>query len=274
MVITKSQKRKNFIFNGRRWNRTTTASFSGLYSTIELSPDEKMAKIFKSKFKLTKRYARFSNTCVYLKVNEHKKIRFGYKVYQKIFKRYRSKRALRINVRKPRISVKRKTSYGKALEIKEKFSYLLGGIHASKLQRYVHLCRTKMYSPIRSLLKKLESRLDLIAYRMNIVQSPRLVRALIKLGYVRVDGQPKQQTHFSVKRNSYVDLSLPPYIYPELKRQFKEIVKKKLLFKPWSNYAEISYKIFRSIRYGEPVENNIFYPFNFKIYYFFRLYPR
>jgi ribosomal protein S4 len=233
-----------------------------------------MAKINSSKYALVKRYARFSNTCVYLKKNEHKKVRYGYKVYQKIFRRYRSKRALRINVRKPRISVKRKTSFGKALEIKEKFTYLLSGIHSNKLKKYVHTCRTKIYSPLRSLLKKLENRLDVTLYRINLVQSPKLLRWLASLGYVSVDNRQKFRPSFSVKKNSYVDLSMPVWLYPTLKKQFKEIVKKKLIFKPQTNYSEISYKIFRLIKFADPTEKNIFYPFNFKVYYFFRLYPR
>ncbi len=36
--MTFSKIKENISKNGRRWNRTTTASFSGLYSTIELSP--------------------------------------------------------------------------------------------------------------------------------------------------------------------------------------------------------------------------------------------
>jgi ribosomal protein S4 len=233
-----------------------------------------MAKIFNSKFKLVKRYARFSNTCVYLKANEHKKIRYGYKVYQKIFRRYRSKRALRINVRKPRISIKRKTSYGKAMEIKEKFSYLLGGIHSGKLKKYVHLSRSKFYAPMRTFMKKIESRLDIILYRINIVQSPKWIRALIKLGYVRVNGLIRNKTSFFVKPNNYVDLYVPYYIYPGVKKQFKEMIKKKLIFKLQNTYSETSYKIFRAISHSAPTEKTIFYPFNFKTYYFFRLYPR
>lgn len=233
-----------------------------------------MAKIFDSKYTLVKRYARFSNTCVYLKDNAHKKIRFGYKVYQKIFRRYRSKRALRINVRKPRIYVKRKTSYGKALEIKEKFTYLLAGIHSNKLKKYVHICRTKIYSPLRSLLKILESRLDVILYRINLVQSPKTLRGLASLGYVSVNGTQKFRPSFSIKVNNYVDLGIPAWLYPKLKSQFKERVKKKLIFKPQTSYSEISYKLFRLIKFSEPTEKNVFYPFNFKVYYFFRLYPR
>lgn len=233
-----------------------------------------MAKIITSKFKLVKRYARFSNTCVYLKINQRKKIRYGYKVYQKIFRRYRSRKTIRINVRKPRVSIKRKTSYGKALEIKEKFSYLLGGIHSNKLKRYVHLARSKTYSPLRIFLGKLESRLDVLIYRINIIREPQVIKWLIKLGYVTVNGKRKTRVCFSVKKNSYLDIKLPSFIYRKVKKLFKESVKKSLIFKPNTPYAETSYKLFRTIMHSNPSEKNVFYPFNFKAYYFFRLYPK
>jgi ribosomal protein S4 len=233
-----------------------------------------MAKIFKSKFKLLKRYARFSNTCVYMKINERKKIRYGYKVYQKIFRRYRSKGTMRINVRKPRIPVKRKKSYGKALESKEKLSYLMGGIHSNKLKKYVHISKSKTYSPIRSFLQKLETRLDIVVYRMQITSNPRLIKDLIVKGYVKVNGKIQRKPSFQVKKCNYVDINVPSYIYKKVKKYFKESLKKRLIFKPFTNHLETNYKIFRSILHDYPTEKSTFYPFNFKAYYFFRLYPR
>lgn len=234
----------------------------------------RMAKIINSKFKLVKRYARFSNTCVYLRINQRKKIRYGYKVYQKIFRRYRSRKTMRINVRKPRVSIKRKTSFGKALEMKEKFSYLLGGIHSGKIKKYVHMARSKAYSPLRIFLEKIESRLDVLVYRINIVREPQIVKWLIRLGYVSVNGKVKTKACFNVKKNSYVDVKLPSFIYRKTKKLFKESVKKSLIFKPHPPYTETSYKLFRTIMHSRPSEKNVFYPFNFKAYYFFRLYPK
>ena len=233
-----------------------------------------MAKLFKSKFNLVKKYARFSNTCIYFKRNRNKKIRYGYKVYQKIFKRYRSKKSIRINIRKPRISVKRKTSFGKALEMKEKFTYIIRGLHASKLRKYVHMSKAKHYSPIRELLKKLESRLDIVIYRINLIFNPFFIRSLIKRGYVKVNGNRKKKPNFSVRKNSFVDFVPPIYIYRFLRKKFKEIKRLRIIFKPNPSYAEISYKLFRFIRYTNPTERTVFYPFDFKVYYFFRLYPR
>lgn len=233
-----------------------------------------MAKIIKSKYSLVKRYARFSNTCIYLKTNGHKKVRFGYKVYQKIFKRYRSKKALRINVRKPRISVKRKTSFGKALEIKEKFTYILGGLHSAKIAKYVQRCRTKLYSPLQTLLKILESRLDVLMYRTNVTHNPSFRKEIVKRGYVRVNGKVKKNRSFSIKKNSFMDFMAPCFFFPFAKNFFKEIVQIKLIFKPQVIYNEIDYNLFRAVSHSFPIEKEVFYPFDFKGHYFFRIYPR
>jgi ribosomal protein S4 len=233
-----------------------------------------MAKTFSSKFRLVKKYARFSNTCVYIKINETKKIRYGYKVYQKIFKRYRSKDTIRINVRKPRIITKRKKSYGKALESKEKLSYLLSGIHANKLKKYVHLSRATNFSPLRNFLRRLETRLDIIIYKINIVSEPKVIKQLIKQGYVKVNNKVKRRPSFQVRKLSFVDVRIPVYIYKKFKKYFKESIRRRLIFKPFNGHFEVSYKLFRAILHEYPSEKDIFYPFDFKAYYFFRLYPR
>lgn len=232
-------------------------------------------KVIKSKYKLVKRYARFSNTCVYLVAGTEKKIRYGYKVYQKIFRRYRSRKALRVNVRKPRISVKRKTIYGKAMEMKEKLTYLLGGLRANKLKKYVHKSKNKKQSPIRGLLDHLERRLDIILYRTNLIHSPFILKGLIKLGFVKVNGKRRKKFGFSVPdQKGIVDLVIPAFIYIYIKEYFTKIIKRRLIFKPYSEYSEISYRLFRTLKFKIPDENEVFFPFDFKVHYFFRLYPR
>lgn len=228
-----------------------------------------MAKFFKSKFLLTKRYSRFSNLCVYFSA---KKVRYGYKVYQKIFKRYRSFQSFRINVRKPRIAVRRKTMFGRALEIKEKFTYLLGGLHASKLERYCRLSKSKYMSPAQSFSDLLERRLDVILYRSNIINTPKFARLIIKAGYVSVNGRPISNPAYKAGINSIVDLTIPEYAYFFFFSKFKDSLAKNLIFRPQPSNLMISYKLFRII-VSRPVNvNSIFYPFDFNINYFYRLY--
>lgn len=232
-----------------------------------------MAKFFKSKFKLVKRYARFSNTCVYIPSSIHKKIRYGYKVYQKIFRKYRSRRALRINVRKPRVLIKRKTKYGKAIEIKEKFSYAIGGIASKKLKRYVRVSGAKNRSPLRQLLRILEFRLDVILYRINIIQSPHAIKKLVRFGYIEVNEEPNFKANFIVPYGSRIDVLFPWYAELKYRFEFFAILRRRLVFKPSTDYLEISYATFRSVIFSFPDEDTTFYPFDFKPHYFFRLYP-
>jgi ribosomal protein S4 len=234
-----------------------------------------MAKIFRSRFTLTKRYKRFSNICVYFNQYKKKPVRFGYKLYQKIFKKYKpSGRTIRINVRKPRIAMKRKTSYGKALEFKEKFSYILNGIHASKLQRYCRLSRAKSYSPTRALLSNLEMRLDLALYKSNFVYGPKINYFLIESGCVEVNGKVKLNRNYKLRVNDVVSLKLPISLYPLALKHYRERVSKKLVFVYSPNYIEISYKTLKFIIYKEPKESEVFYPFNYAVSYFYRLYPK
>lgn len=230
-----------------------------------------MSKFFRSRFNLTKRYTRFSTTLIYFN-NKSKEVRYGYKYYQKVFKKYRSSGNLRINVRKPRLATKRKTTFGKAIEMKEKFTYLLGGLHASKLQRYCRLSSTKYSAPALSLLTNLEQRIDVVLYRSNFVSNPKFAKNLISKGYVLVNGRPATGGGQKVRVNDVLSFKPPTYFYNNLLSDFKFSVLKRLIFKPSVPYLQISYKLFKIIVSRKPVESEVFYPFNFNIQYFYRLY--
>jgi hypothetical protein len=228
-----------------------------------------MAKFFKSAFILTKRYSRFSNTCVYF---SSKRIRYGYKLYQKVFRRYKSSQNFRINVRKPRIAVRRKTSFGQALEIREKFSYLLGGFHSSKLRRYCQLSRSKFFAPAQTFMNLIETRLDIILYRSNIFNNPRIARSFIKNGYVRVNNKKVFNPAFRAPINSFIDFVLPDYFYFNLLAYFKLSISKNLIFRPESTNLSVSYKLLRIIVDSQIDIKGVFYPFSFNINHFYRLY--
>lgn len=227
-----------------------------------------------SKFAIAKRYTRYSNYEIYFESSRSKKVRLGYKFYQKIFRRYRSKKILRINVRKPRIAVKRKTYFGRALEIKNKWSYLIGGIHKSKLARFVRLSYSKVFSCAAVLADSLESRLDILLAKTSIVPYSWIVKRFIKAGYIYVNGKPVANPGFRVRLNSRVTIFLPAYLVGFFKDIFKKKIKSRLVFWPGLPGFEISYRTFTLIKYRRVQPTEIVYPFNFDINYFFRLYPR
>jgi len=227
-----------------------------------------------SPFKLVKRYARYSSFEVYFPNKITKKIRYGYKVYQKIFKRYRSRKTLRINVRKPRVAVKRKTYYGKALEIKAKYSYLIGGVHASKLSRFVRLNYSKIFSSARTLASSLESRLDILLAKTNLLPRSWIVKRFIKAGLVLVNNTVIRDIGFVVRRNARVSFRLLVYIMPNFFGSFKQKSRSRVLFWPFISGFEFSRKTFSLVKYDEPHFRRAVYPFNFTVNYFYRLYPR
>jgi ribosomal protein S4 len=263
------------LCNGRKRNRTAAVSFSGLNSTIELSPlNFLMAKFLKSRYKLTKRYARYSTYEIYLNEAKNKKVRFGYKVYQKIFKRYRSKKTLRINVRKPRLAVKRKTYFGKAMEMKNKLSYLLGGIHSSKLSRFVRLNYSRIFSSSVAFADALESRLDVVVAKTSLLPYSNMIRPFIKSGNVRVNGKIVKNVGFTLKKHTKFSIRLPLYLYSSAFKFFKSKIRSRLVFWSSPSAIEFSYITFSGIKYAKVRPRDIVYPFNFDINYFYRLYPR
>jgi len=227
-----------------------------------------------SKFAIAKRYARYSNYEIYFESNRAKKVRLGYKFYQKIFRKYRTKKTLKINVRKPRIAVKRKTYFGRALEIKNKFSYLIGGIHKSKLARFVRLSYSKVFSCAATLADSLESRLDIILAKTSIVPYSWMVGRFIKAGYVYVNNKRVANPGFRVRVNARVTIQLPAYLAAGFKEVFKKKSGARLIFWPAIPGFELSYRTFSLIKYRLVQPGEIVYPFDFDINYFFRLYPR
>jgi ribosomal protein S4 len=227
-----------------------------------------------SKFALVKRYLRFSNYEVYFPANRQKRVRFGYKFYQKIFRRYRAKKTLKINVRKPRIAVKRKTYFGKALEIKNKWSYLVGGIHKSKLARFVRLHYSKTFASSVIFANALESRVDVVVAKTSLVPYSWMVKRFIKAGHVFVDGRRVRNPAFKVPVNSKMSLTVPPHLAAFFLFVFRQKALLRLLFWPRIAGFEFSRRTFSLIKYRRISFRDIRYPFNFDVNYFYRLYPK
>ncbi len=233
-----------------------------------------MISLSQSRFALTKRYARFSNPELYLNRAKTTKVRLGYKFYQKIFRRYRAKKTLKINVRKPRIAVKRKTYFGRALEIKQKWSYMVGGSSKSKISRFVRLTYSKAFSSVAVLADKLESRLDVVLAKTSIIPYAWIIRSLIRQGYVVVDGATVLSTTFPVRLNSHISVGVPIYFLPLFFRHFCYKSESKIIFWPHISGFELNYRTFSLIKYDRVRLSRIAYPFDFDVNYFYRLYPR
>lgn len=268
--------------SGRKRNRTATVSFSGLYSTIELSPcfftrffsfTNHLMKFISSRYKLLKRYLRFTNSDVYFSFDKLKRLRLGYKLYQKTFRRFKTRRALRINVRKPRIATRRKTIYGRALEAKQKWSYLIGGLHASKLSRFVRSCKSKVRGHSMALSDALESRLDVLVVKTCLTPNSWDAKALVKRGYVYVNGRCIRRVHFKVPLYAKVSINLPLQFISLFFRRYRTNLYRRFVFWRVIPGFVFSRKTFTLIKYKRITPSMVIYPFDFAAGYFFRLYP-
>jgi len=174
----------------------------------------------------------------------------------------------------PRLAVKRKTYYGKAMEMKNKLSYLIGGIHSSKLSRFVRLNYSKVHSSSVAFADSLESRLDIIVAKTSLLPYSSIIRSFIKAGYVTVNGNQVFSVSFTLKRHMRFNIRLPPYLYSGAFNFFKQKIRNKLVFWPAPAGIEFSYRTFSGIKYKTVCPSDSVYPFDFDINYFYRLYPR
>lgn len=99
-----------------------------------------------SLYKLIKKYRNYSHVSIFFNNRITKRIRFGYKFYQRGFKDAKRLKFLKINVRQPRLPVKRKTKYGKILEQRQKLMFIMDSGRRHTFLRYMN----KLYRGNRS----------------------------------------------------------------------------------------------------------------------------
>lgn len=90
-----------------------------------------------SLYKLIKKYKTYCHVSIFFNARFTKRIRFGYRFYQKTFKDAKRLKFLKINVRQPRLPVRRKTKYGKILEQRQKLIYILDSGRRSAFFRII-----------------------------------------------------------------------------------------------------------------------------------------
>ncbi len=87
-----------------------------------------------SRYALIKKIKSHSHISIFFNDRLDKPIRYGYKYLQRSMREPRRLKFLKVNVRHPRIPVRRKTKYGRRLELRQKSSYLL---HIGRLKKLV-----------------------------------------------------------------------------------------------------------------------------------------
>jgi ribosomal protein S4 len=163
--------------------------------------------------------------------------------------------------------------YGRALEAKQKWAYLVGGLHTSKLSRFVRICKSKTSGHLVALSDAVESRLDVLVVKTCLLPDSWRAKAFIKKGYVYVDGRCIRSPHFKVRLGSRTALKLPVHLFRLFRWKYKHKLYRKLMFWRAIPGFVFSRKTFTLIKHTKILPSMVLYPFDFNISYFFRLYP-
>lgn len=231
---------------------------------------------YRPKFSIFKRYRKIFINSVFL--NPKKPIRYGYRFkQQRLFRRRRvDPEILKINTKFPRLPRKRKTSYGKALEIKQKFVYLLGGFTASSIAGLLRKNRKGSFIGRNDkIVRDLETRLEIFMYKTNFLEPGLSSRTSIRKGYVLVNSKVIKEPSFKVKVCDVVEYRPPTSIRAKIIKRIIYMYNKGLLFKLYNSSVVTSYKLLTSILFRIPkFRHKIFYPFKFRLGNFLVLYSR
>jgi len=231
---------------------------------------------YRPKFSIFKRYRKIFVNSVFL--NPKKPIRYGYRFkQQRLYRRRRiDPEILKINTKFPRLPRKRKTAFGKALEIKQKFVYLLGGFTASTIARILRKNRKGSFIGRNDkIVRDIETRLEIFMYKTNFLEPGLPSRVSIRKGHVIVNGKIVKEPSFKVKVCDVVEYRPPTNIRAKIIKRIIDLYKSGLLFKIYNSYTVTSYKILTSILFKIPkFRHKIFYPFKYRLGNFLVLYSR
>lgn len=231
---------------------------------------------YRPKFSIFKRYRKIFVNSVFL--NPKKPIRYGYRFkQQRIYKKGKSDpEILKINTRLPRLPRKRKTPFGKALEIKQKFVYLLGGFTATTLANIIRSNRKGSFLGRNDkIIRDIETRLEIFVYKTNFLEPGIPSRDAIRKGFIFVNGKRVTEPSYKVMVTDVVEFRPTSIIRVKFISRIIKLYNNGLFFKISTSYTITNYKIISSILFRSPKSRfKIFYPFRLKVPNFLVLYSR
>lgn len=231
---------------------------------------------YRPKFSIFKRYRKIFVNSVFL--NPKKPIRYGYRFkQQRLYRRGRpDPEILKINTRLPRLPRKRKTPFGRALEIKQKFVYLLGGFTATTLANIIRSNRKGSFLGRNDkILRDIETRLEIFMYKTNFLEPGIPSRDAIRKGYVFINGRKAIQPSQNVRVTDIVEFRPPSHIRSKYISRILKLYNNGLFFKLYNSCTVTNYKIMSSILFRTPkTKFKLFYPFKFRLANFLVLYSR
>jgi small subunit ribosomal protein S4 len=101
---------------------------------------------------------------------------------------------------------KKKSDYGLQLDEKQKLKAVYGMLRESQLVTYYRKAAAKKENTADVLVYMLESRLDILVYRLRLAPTIFAAHQLISHGHVLVDGKKVDKRSFQVKQSSVISI--------------------------------------------------------------------
>jgi ribosomal protein S4 len=170
-------------------------------------------------------------------------------------------KALRIDVKDPKVHVKRKTAFGKIFNMKQKFKFFYG---IFKDYQFKNLYLKTVYKQVKrfkyqSLIGLYESRLDIILYRANFIKSPMECRQWIHNGYVFVNGEVVTICNIYLSKSDIISVSF--YLISKIRSNLLKKISIKTIGYFNIRHLEICFRRFRIVFINRPLFTEVFFPF-------------
>lgn len=181
-----------------------------------------------SLYKLIKKYKGYSHVSIFFNNRTSKRIRFGYKFYQKGFKDAKRLKFLKINIRQPRLPVKRKTKYGKILEQRQKLIFMIDSGRRHLFLQYINkLYRGTRNGSLNNFINRSATNPFFFFYSFGFTENPAFLKFFSRY-YEQLWSSAKSVTGFRYKNPVFVNFTNLYWYY--FLSTFKLRAYKKLIF--------------------------------------------
>ena len=191
---------------------------------------KKMFRIFSYKFRYRVRLLRY--------------------LYRKVYFKFKYPRNIK---RKKRIRVYKK-EYILRLHNLLKFRVYYGNMTIKKLRKYLQRVNTRRLDFQSKICFLLESRLDILLFRLNLVKTPNEAREYIKCKKIKINYQLVTKVNYQLYINDVItiDKELAKILYERLEKKVCKRRKKiKILFN-YPKYLEMNYNLMKCIFISYP----------------------
>jgi ribosomal protein S4 len=175
---------------------------------------------------------------------------------QKNFNLNEGKFNYRVDIGKPSRKKRRITKFSLRLLARHKLSSFAGKIPISQFKHYVTLNRNLKYFSL-NFLFLIESRVDVILYRLNFSQSPGYIRQYIRHNGVLVNNKLIKVPSYQISINDTLSFIDKKEVFNKIFYNFQ----KKIVFMSLPVYYEVNFRLMLVKFYLIPRLEMIFYPF-------------